>query len=141
VSGLCKQSQTPCSRDREARVIVELASMVRHRSHSYDRERDHDYRNPSIREPERERDYIKDEKHSSTRNPPNEYRKRRRSRSRDVHSRRQRERSISRDKDEERKDKKCVLVFHSRRCPANLKQTQARQVRGAQGPQSREITH
>ncbi|KAG2751414.1 hypothetical protein P692DRAFT_20872136 [Suillus brevipes Sb2] len=80
--------------------------MVRHRSHSYDRERDHDYRNPSIREPERERDYIKDEKHSSKRNPPNEYRKRRRSRSRDVHSRRQRERSISRDKDEERKDKK-----------------------------------
>lgn len=80
--------------------------MARHRSHSYDRERDHDYRNPSIRESERERDYIKDEKHSSKRNPPNEYRKRRRSRSRDVHSRRQRERSISRDKDEERKDKK-----------------------------------
>ncbi|KIK32761.1 hypothetical protein CY34DRAFT_18820 [Suillus luteus UH-Slu-Lm8-n1] len=80
--------------------------MVRHRSNSYDRERDHGHRNPSFREPERDRDYTKDEKHSSKRNPPNEYRKRRRSRSRDVHSSRQRERSISRDKDEERKDKK-----------------------------------
>jgi hypothetical protein len=42
--------------------------MVRHRSPSYDRVRDHDYRNPSIREPERERDYTKDEEHSSKRN-------------------------------------------------------------------------
>jgi hypothetical protein len=45
--------------------------MVRHRSPSYNRVRDHDYRNPSIREPERERDYTKDEEHSSKRNRSN----------------------------------------------------------------------
>lgn len=78
-----------------ARVIVELASMVHHRSRSHGRERD--------------RDRVKDDKRSSKQDPPDEYRKRRRSRSRDhdeEHPRRQRERSNSRAKDEERKDKK-----------------------------------
>ncbi|KAG2152908.1 mid region of cactin-domain-containing protein [Suillus clintonianus] len=80
-----------------------------HRSHSYDRERDHSYRNPSNREPERDKDHAKDEKRSSRRDTPDEHRKRRRSRSRDHDEdrpRRQRERSNSRGRDEERKDKK-----------------------------------
>ncbi|KAG2158911.1 mid region of cactin-domain-containing protein [Suillus bovinus] len=69
--------------------------MVHHHSHSYGRERD--------------RDHAKDEKRSSKRDPPDEYRKRRRSRSRDrdeERPHRQRERSNSREKDEERKDKR-----------------------------------
>ncbi|KAG1820442.1 mid region of cactin-domain-containing protein [Suillus subaureus] len=83
--------------------------MVHHRSRSYDREKDHSYRSLSHRESERDGDHAKDKKGFSKRDPPDEYRKRRRSRSRDNdedHPRRQRERSNSRGKDEERKDKK-----------------------------------
>ncbi|KAG2370057.1 mid region of cactin-domain-containing protein [Suillus spraguei] len=82
--------------------------MVHHRSRSYDRERDHNYRSSSHREPDRGRNRVNDEKRSSKREP-DEYKKRRRSRSRDYdeeHPRRQGERSNSRGKDDERKDKK-----------------------------------
>lgn len=82
--------------------------MVHHRSHSYDRERDHKYGSSSHREPDRGRNRVNDEKRSSKREP-DEYKKRRRSRSRDYdeeHPRRRGERSNSRGKDDERKAKK-----------------------------------
>ncbi|KAG0705418.1 mid region of cactin-domain-containing protein [Suillus ampliporus] len=84
--------------------------MVHHSSRSYDREREHSDRSPSHRAPvARDGDRVKDEKHSSRRETPDEYRKRRRSRSRghdDDGPRRHRERSNSRGRDDERKDKK-----------------------------------
>lgn len=110
---------------------LNLANMGRHRSGSYDRDRD-SYKNPSNAERERVRDHPKDDKRFSRKVTPDEYRKRRRSRSgdrdRDDRPRRRRERSGSRDRDEERKDKKCVSLFHSRRCSLTLEQTQARQI-------------
>lgn len=102
-----------------------LANMGRHDSGSYDRDRD-GYKNPS----DSERGRVRDDKRFSRKVTPDEYRKRRRSRSGDRdgddHPRRRRERSRSRDRDEERKDKKCVSLFHSRLCSLTLKQTQAR---------------